>query len=162
MKRLSVLTLSVMLAIAMASFAGSYAQQRIARTQLVGTWTLVSCVNAKGNTPPFCVNPNGRIMFDAGGSYTTVIAAGGRPRLADAPRAARSAEEYKSVAMGLVAGFGTWAFNEADQTVTFHVEGALFPQNEGTDEKYSVSLGGDELKAVGSDGGGLSIWRRAR
>ena len=162
MKRLSVLTLSVMLAITMGSFAASsYAQQKLVRNQLVGTWTLLSCVNAKGNPPPFCVNPKGRMMVDAGGRYANVIAAGGRPRLADKPRAERSGEEYKSVTMGLVANFGTWTFNEADQTLTARIEAALFPQNEGTDVKFSLSLAGDDLKFVDTDGA-VSIWRRAR
>ena len=159
MKRFSMIALPVM---AIAAFAASsYAQQRLTRNQLVGTWTLVSCVNAKGNPPPFCVNPSGRAMLDAGGRYMSIIGAGGRPKLADADRAKRSADDYKSVAMGLAANFGTWTFNEADQSMTTRFETGLFPQNEGTENKSSLTLDGDTLKQV-LDGGGTNIWRRAR
>jgi hypothetical protein len=43
--------------------------------------------------------------------------------------------------MGLAANFGTWSVNEADKTVTRHVEGALFPNIEGTDAKITVRTG---------------------
>jgi hypothetical protein len=151
-----------MLATAIGFFAASSnAQQRLTRDQLVGTWTLVSCVNAKGNPPPFCVNPSGRAMLDAGGRYMSIIAATGRPKLADADRAKRSAEDYKSVAMGLAANFGTWTFNEAEQSMTTRFETGLFPQNEGNENKSTLTLEGDTLKQVQA-GGGVNIWRRVR
>jgi hypothetical protein len=157
------LALPVMLTMAIASFAASsYAQQRLTRNQLAGTWTLVSCADAKGTSTNFCVNPNGRLMFDAGGRYMIMIAAKGRPKLqAGVPRSERSAEEYKSIGLGLLAQLGTWSFNEADQTVTYRIEAAFFPQGEGTDAKFSLSLTGDDLREV-SDNGGVAIWRRAR
>jgi hypothetical protein len=162
MKRLGALTLSVIAAMAIGSYvASSYAQQRLTRNQIVGTWTLVSCVNAKGNPPAFCVNPNGRVVHDADGRYILIIAANNRPKLADAPRGARSADEYKSVAMGFAGNFGTWTFNETDQKMTVRVEAALFPQNEGKENRIALSLSGDNLKAVDDDGG-VSIWRKAR
>jgi hypothetical protein len=152
-----------MLAMIIGSFAASsYAQQRLTRDQLVGTWTLVSCVNAKGGTPPQCRNPKGRLMHDPGGRFTLVIAAGDRPRLAEGVlRTQRSAEDYKSVAMGLDAVFGTWSFNEADQTYTGHAEAAFFPQVEGTDTKFSLVVTGDDLKFI-NPAGAFAIWRRTR
>jgi hypothetical protein len=50
--------------------------------------------------------------------------------------------------MGLVANFGIWSVNEADQTLTQHIEGALFPNVEGADAKRNVSVSGDELKLI--------------
>jgi hypothetical protein len=68
-------------------------------------------------------------------------------------------EDYKSIAQGVVANFGTWSVNEADKTVTTHVDGALFPTAEGTEGKFSASVTADELKM---NGGALvsSTWRR--
>ena len=54
------------------------AQQGTLKQQLVGTWMLVACeVPANGTGQPFCVNPS--VNLDAGGRYTQVIAARGRP-----------------------------------------------------------------------------------
>jgi hypothetical protein len=47
--------------------------------------------------------------------------------------------------------------------MTRHVEGALFPNREGTDTKASVSLVGDELRLVDADPDPLvQVWRRAK
>jgi len=113
------------------------------KEQLVGAWALVSC---KSELPgsSFCANPNGIFIIDASGHYAMVYAARGRPKTS-AGRAS-PAEELKAVVAGAAANFGTWSFNEADKTITFHYDGALFPNPEGMDFKSTVSLSGDELK----------------
>jgi hypothetical protein len=60
--------------------------------------------------------------------------------------------------MGLQAQFGTWSVNEADKTITYHVDGALFPNIEGTNGKVTVSLSGDGMTLVGEFGS--VVWRR--
>jgi len=62
----------------------------------------------------------------------------------------------------MVAQFGTWSVNEADKTLTTHIEGALFPNGEGTDARVLVSLTGDELKTTGATSGATVVWTRAR
>jgi hypothetical protein len=137
------------------------AQQGTLKQQLVGAWTLVSCEAPA--LQPICVNPNGILIFDPSGRYANVQAARGRPKSTTTTatttqtRADVTPEYYKAVAQGVVANFGTWSVNEADKTVTLQVEGALFPNGEGTEQKFSVSLTGDELKA-----GGGRVWRRAK
>ena len=113
------------------------------KEQLVGAWALVSC---KSELPgaSFCANPHGIFIIDASGHYAMVYAARGRPKTS-ASRAS-PAEELKAVVAGAAANFGTWSFNEADKTITFHYDGALFPNPEGMDFKSTVSLSGDELK----------------
>jgi hypothetical protein len=61
----------------------------------------------------------------------------------------------------MVAQFGTWSVNEADKTLTTHIEGALFPNGEGTDARVSVGLTGDELKTVGASGT-TAVYTRAK
>jgi Lipocalin-like domain len=162
MNHRSILGISTMTALGLALVPSSIvAQQGTLKQQLVGTWTLVSCDVKQ----PYCVNPNGTLMLDASGRYAQVIAARGRPKAATgaANRADVKPEEYKALAQGLLANFGTWSVNEADKTVANHLEGALFPNVEGTDIKVSVSLVGDELRTVGAnpaDGG--FVWRRAK
>jgi hypothetical protein len=132
------------------------------KEQLVGAWALVSCDGFNGVKLSWCASPNGIHILDASGHYATVNAARGRPKFTEPgrPRDAYSAEEYKAAAVGLQAQFGTWSVNEADKTITYHVDGALFPNVEGADGKATVSLAGDELKLVG--GLGPSVWRRIK
>ena len=138
------------------------AQQGTLKQQLVGAWTLVSCPTA-GNGATQCVDPNGILILDAGGRYALVNAARGRPKFDSG--VVPSAEQYKAAGQGLTAQFGTWSVNEADKTITRHVEGAYFPILEGTDLKSFFSLAGDELKIVGRSPGGQtgeSVYRRAK
>jgi hypothetical protein len=132
------------------------------KEQLIGAWSLVSCTGTDG---PSCAgDPNGIHMLDASGRYAMVIAARDRPKFTDLiqtqPRLALSAEEYKAAAVGLVANFGTWSVNEADKTITYHVDGALFPSVEGMDFKATVSLSRDELKVVNQFN--QYVWRRIK
>ena len=80
MKQFSMLSLSAVLALGVASISGSaMSQQRVTRDQLVGMWTLVSCTDANGGTPARCLNPTGRMMLDARGQYMKLGGPGGRP-----------------------------------------------------------------------------------
>jgi hypothetical protein len=162
MNRYSIFTLCATTAFGLALLPSSLvAQQGTLKQQLVGTWTLVSCDTKQ----PYCVNPIGTLMFDASGRYTQVIAARGRPKAATGAtnRADVKPEEYKAIAQGLLANFGTWSVNEADKTLASHLEGALFPNVEGTDINVSVSIIGDELKTVGANpAAGGFVWRRAK
>jgi hypothetical protein len=166
MNRRSIFTFSAIAALALAlPPSSSVAQQGSLRQQLVGTWTFVSCdPPAHATRQPFCVNSSGSYNLDANGRYTVVIAARGRPKGTPiANRADVTPEYYKAIAQGMVAQFGTWSVNEADKTLTQHVESALFPNGEGADARYSVSLTGDELKLVGGAVAGTAFtWRRAK
>jgi hypothetical protein len=68
-------------------------------------------------------------------------------------------EDYKTIAMGLIASFGTWSVDEARKTITLQVEGDLFPNFEGSDIKGTVSVNGDEMKTSGEILGSAT-WRR--
>ena len=153
MKRLSVLSLSAMLVVGLASLPGNtVAQQKSLKEQIVGTWTLVSCdsTTADGAKAPYCVNPKGSFIIDANGQYAGMIIAGGRA---------------SATAPGAVGNFGTWSVNEADKTFTEHLVASLNPAVDGMDLKLSVSLAGDEVRFVGSAIGGVRVdltYRRAK
>jgi hypothetical protein len=148
MEQRTVFGLSAMLAVGLLSLPDSInAQQKSLREQLIGAWTLVSCDG------PYCgtlTNPNGILIIDGSGRYASVFASRGRPKISTVNRQALPAEEYKAAAMGFLAQFGTWSVNEADKTITYHIDGTLFPNLEGLDGKVAVDLSGDELKLIGS------------
>jgi hypothetical protein len=115
------------------------------RDQLVGTWKTVSCTNSVN--PAACAKPNTMLVYDASGHYLLIAAPLGRPKVSGTPLGASPAEEIKALQPTFAANFGTWAYNEADKTITIHVEGAFFPNVEGTENKVTVvSVTGDELK----------------
>ena len=158
MNQFSILSLSAVLALGVASISDStFAQQRVTKDQLVGTWTLVSVSCPNPNRTPQCVDPNGLLMYDANGRYMVITAPRGRPKFTSTgDRTAHSPEEYKAVVEGFVSNFGTWSFNEADQTVTRHEEVTFSPNFEGRDLKASITLVGDELRT------GNAVWRRVK
>ncbi len=79
------------------------------------------------------------------------------------------AEQYKAVAQGFLANFGTWSVNEGDKTLTRHYQASMFPDYEGTDNKMSVSIVGDELTLVNPNpradqdyGRSVNVYRRVK
>ena len=68
-----------------------------------------------------------------------------------------------------MAYFGTYTVNETDRIVTLHIERSSFPNWEGTDLKWPLTLTGDESKFTiphpttgGADVTGEVGLRRAR
>jgi hypothetical protein len=143
------------------------AQQRSLKDQLVGTWMLVSDeVTPLNGTKRQIANPKGILMFDAGGRYVTVLMRGDRPKYRS-PGTPTTEEIAATVRDYFAGNFGTWSVSEADKTLTRHYDGALNPNNAGTDAKATVSLSGDELRLTtvspgGSGTIGDSVYRRAR
>ena len=148
MSRLSIVTSTAMLAVLVLPVN---AAEQTLRQQLVGTWIMTSC-DVK---TPWCPNGNGSLALTGSGRYTLVIFARDRPKLTGAnpiDRASVSADQYKGIGQGTVAQFGTWSVNEADKTLTQHVENSFFGGGQAGEFKFCVSLNGDELKLVSSSG----------
>jgi hypothetical protein len=135
---------------------------------VAGTWTLVSETAYQGGktTEPLGSHPLGSLMFDRGGRFMLMIARPGLPKFAANKRDAGTPDENKAVLGGSLAFFGTYSVSEPDQAITLHVEASTFPNWNGTDQKRSFMLTGDELKwtsrtpAIGAEVVEL-VWRRA-
>ena len=151
----------IILACVLAGILSVPAKTQSLREQLVGVWAIVSCNPNNQATIPTCgTNPNGIQFLDASGRYAWIIALRGRPKASINNRSSVPAEELGTLARGLTAQFGTWSFNEADKTITYHIDGALFPNVEGTEGKATVSVSGDELKI--GDTNGQAVYRRIK
>jgi hypothetical protein len=140
----------IILACALAGILSVPAQAQSLRDQLVGAWSLVSCNPDNQIVRTRCgTNPHGIVIYDASGRYTWIIAARDRPK---ASAGANSpVEELKAIVVGMVAQFGTWSVNETDKTLTAHIDGALFQNNEGTKgQPTPISVSGDEYRIAGN------------
>ncbi len=144
------------------------AQQKSLKAQLVGMWTLVSFKNTAPDGAErdlFGANPKGILILDASGRYAQVQVRADRPKFAANNRLKGTPEENKAALAGTYASFGTWSVNDADKTFVRHIEGsASFPNEEGRDAKWSISLAGNELKveipAPGAGGRTDLVWKR--
>jgi len=144
------------------------AQQDKLKERLVGSWTYVSndIVRPDGSRVPlFGPGPSGLAIFDNSGRYLLLTARAGQPRFASNNRMEGTAEENKAVVQGSIAHFGTYTVNEADRTITFHIDTSTFPNWSGTEQKRPFTLTGDELRwtTAASSGGTAEVTlRRAK
>jgi len=91
--------------------------------QLIGHWRLVSI--SIGDAQPYGANPQGSMFVDAGGHYSVIVVTAG----------AASSISY----------FGTYAVDDADASMTMHIEASSRAGAAGRDEKRLVTFSGDEL-----------------
>jgi len=168
--RRGILQLSPMTAVGLALLSGSaVSQQTSLKQELVGTWTLVSNDNVAADGTKrqnFGPNPKGIMIFDADGRYALIAANPARPKFAGKTRLDGTPEENKAAVAGTVASFGTWSVDEATNTLITRVDGNLFPNDEGREQRRLVTLAGDELRQVnlnpGSGGRAEIVFRRAK
>jgi hypothetical protein len=153
MNRRSIISISTITVLGLALVpSAAVSQQKSLKEQVVGIWTLVSAdtTASNGTKRQFDgANPRGILILDASGRYAVVQGRPDRPKIKSASRFQYTTEEVGAAAREFAANFGTWSVNEADKTLTRRFEGALIPNNEGSDFKYSISLAGDELKLTG-------------
>lgn len=117
--------------------------------QFVGTWKMVSVEERRPNgevvEPRYGARPSGYIMYDMTGHVAVQIMKPGRSRFASNDAAQATQAEAKSAFEGYGAYFGTYEVNEAEGYVIHHVEGSVFPNYVGTDQKRFFELSGDQL-----------------
>ena len=147
----------------------SFAQGSSLKQQVVGTWTVVSTVNTRPDGSRYEAlgsNPRGVFMLDANGHFALTILGEARRKFASNSRLEGTPDENKASVQGSIAYFGTYTVNDADHTLTFHIERCTFPNWDGTDQKRSVTITGDEMKYTntGASGGGKAelVWKRAK
>jgi Lipocalin-like domain len=168
MKQLISLTVTVLLLSFLLSESNAAAQS--ASGQLRGSsWEIVSgSIERDGKkvhwTPPHL---QGFLMFDAGDHFLIVIVRSGPPKSAANPGQAGADGEKTPILQKSIACFGTYSINDADHTISVHIEGSTFPKWTGTDQQRRFTLAGDKLKwtnASPSAGAGTAelAWKRVK
>jgi hypothetical protein len=158
----------IVLGVAVLSSA-AFGQQNPSKEQLMGAWDLVSIdsVRADGSRlTAFGDNPNGIAFFDGTGHYIITVMRSDRAKYAANDRTQGNAEENKATAQGAFTYFGTYTVSEPEHTISIYVVGSSFPNWNGTNQKRTFAVSGDELKLtnpVASTGGTTEVvWKRAR
>ncbi len=120
--------------------------------ELVGTWTIVSITLEKDGkkTDVFGPNPQGRLIRDADGHVAYMVTRADLPKFASNNRAAGTPEENKAVVQGSIFYFGSYSVNEADKTITTHIEVCSFPNWIGVERKSTYTINGDEFISTAS------------
>ena len=169
MNRRGVIGFSSVAALGMGLLAGSAAgEEKSLKEQLLGTWNLVSheSVLPDGSKfPRYGANPKGVAFFDTGGRFIITVMRSDRARYAMNFPEQGTAEENKATAEGTMTYFGAYSVNEADRTITIHVEASSFPNWNGADQKRIFAITGDLLtltaRALSTGGRADAIWKRA-
>jgi hypothetical protein len=118
-----------------------------AREQILGAWRLESRTvrKASGETlldPVLGQAPSGRLFYDASGHMMLQMMRQERAQAISMPPNPQNAANPRIV-LGYDAYFGTFAVNEAEGTITHHVEGSLFPEDLGKDFTRVFRIEGD-------------------
>jgi hypothetical protein len=139
---------------------------------LVGTWRLTSMEARRepGETKyPWGRGVTGRLTYSSNGQMSLQIMRANRVPFSSEDLEEGTAEEIQAAFDGYHAYFGTYSFDARARTVTHRVEGSLFPNWIGREQKRSVKLSARRLTLTSSPilyGGKeevfLTIWDRIR
>jgi len=108
-----------------------------------------------------------RVMFDDGGRMSIHLMNPERSQFASGDFLRPTAEERREAFNGYFGYFGAYSVDETADVVSFHVEGAAYPNYIGTDQKRFFSLEGNRLtlrtppeRAGGADITYVIVWER--
>jgi len=118
------------------------------KEQFIGTWKLVSSEFRLSNgqvTYPMGRDAIGIIMYDTNWHVSVQIMRPDRPAFASGDQLKGTPMEIKSAFEGFVAYYGIYEVNEEKGIVTHHLEGSLFPNWVGTDQRRFFKFSGNRL-----------------
>ena len=132
---------------------------------LKGTWTLV-CADVEyadgRRLRDYGSAPKGRLFIDQQGHYSLQIFKSERPPFAAIDKNAGTEAEFKAAVLGSSTHYGTIGMES--NALVFHIEGASFPNWEGTTQRRSFELEENDLTyrvPPRADGGTpISVWHR--
>ena len=96
----------------------AFAQQKSAKEEIVGAWTLVSVTSEMddGNKgEPFGPSPKGVIIFSNDGHFSLFQSRAEIPKIAANDRAKATPEEAQSIVASSIASYGTYSIDEKDK-----------------------------------------------
>jgi Lipocalin-like domain len=140
-----------------------------AQHPLTGTWELVRAqlVQKDGKTavdPYYGPEARGLMLVASDGRYSLQIFRPDRAKFSSGDKALGSPEEYKAAVLGASTHAGQIVVDEASHRLVFHIDLALFPNWERSQQARDYQLTGTELTyriPPRPDGtSAISVWRR--
>lgn len=135
---------------------------------LVGSWTAVSNVAEHNGvkSEPYGAAPQGTLIFEADGHYGLILSRKDVPKFASNSRTTGTADENKAAVQGTISHFGRYTVNPEDKSIVFHIDLSTYPNFNGTEQRRSFKLVGDELTytvpAFSGGGTAVSVWKRVK
>jgi hypothetical protein len=137
---------------------------------LVGSWRLISSEGHRSDgavTYDQGETPKGRVMFDASGRLSIHLTRPNRSNFVSGDFLRPTPDECKDAARDYFGYFGSYTVDEDAGIITFHVEGAAYPNYVGTDQKRYYTIEGNRLilrtppeRAGGADVTYYVTWER--
>ena len=109
------------------------------KEQLIGSWQLVGV--QLNHTEAYGKNPQGFMSIDAGGHIAVIVLSNGQARN--------------------ISYFGTYIVDDADGSMTLHINGSSAPNADGREIKRTIAFAGEELVMGNSKGTVKLTWKRA-
>jgi hypothetical protein len=119
----------VAIGLGLALSGAAFAQQKPAKEQIVGAWTLVSVTSEMddGKTAePFGASPKGVIIFANDGHFSLFQSRAEIPKIAANDRAKATAEEAQSIVASSIAYYGTYAIDENTKVMSVNLAASTY------------------------------------
>jgi hypothetical protein len=165
------LYLAAAMLLARAFFAGeAFAEDKLLKDALIGTWSLVSfeSFDTNGAMVPSMEGDNlaGLLIFTGNGVVSLQMIAA-LPKLASKNRLNTTPAEDKAIAHGVLSFFGTYTVSGNDKIVSLHIERSTFAnQMRAKELERLATVRGDELtlQNTGRSAGGRNVvkWKRIK
>lgn len=136
----------------------------------IGVWKLITFEFRKEDGAviyPFGEKAQGCIIYTESGHYSAQLMRIDRPRLASGDQMKGSAEESEANFKGCISYFGTYSAAFEEGVIIHRVEGSLFPNMEGKDQKRFFHIAENRLqlttppiKLDGEQAIGILEWER--
>ena len=140
--------------------------------RLAGSWRLVAAEGRSSDgkvTRDYGAKPLGRLIMDESGRMSLHIVNPTRKRFASGDFLRHTPDELKEAFDGYFGYFGTYTVEDNPGVVTFHVQGAAYPNYIGTAQRRFFVLNGTRLtlrtapeRAGGTDITYVIEWERER
>ena len=141
----------VAVGLGLALSGAAFAQQKSAKEQIGGAWTLVSVTAEMEDgkqAEPFGPSPKGVIMFSNDGHFSLFQSRAEIPRIAASDRAKATPEEAQTIVASSIAYYGTYAIDENTRVMTVNIAASTYANVAAIpNQKRTITLlTSDELK----------------
>lgn len=137
---------------------------------IIGTWRLISFEFRRKNgeaTHPFGKTARGSLIYTRSGRFSGQLMRTDHPRFAIADQMQGTPQEIEAAYKGSISYFGAYEADVENAVIHHHVEGSIFPNMEGTDQKRFFVVSENQLQlrtppfTVGGERViGVLVWER--